>query len=402
MIEVVGIGAAGWESVASGQRELVTQAQLVLGSPRQLDLLPAVEGQRRVPWPRDLRGALPGLVSSHGSRPTVVLASGDPLLAGVGATLVELFGAAAVRIHPAVSSPALAWARMGWAADTVELIRLRGDDLDLVRRALFPGRRLLVLSRDAGTPGELAEVLRSSGFGPSALTVLGDLGTPEESRVDGRADGWFGSSPALNIVCVECRSDTADGGWSLAPGLPDAAYEHDGQLTKRHLRASALAQLLPRPGELLIDVGAGAGSVGIEWMRSHPSCRAVAVERDAVRAGRIAANAHRLGVPGLQVVTGSAPEVLAGLAPPDAVFIGGGAETETVDACWSMLRPGGRIVVHAVTQETEVLLAGCRRRYGGVLARISVEHLEPLGRFSAWLPARAVVEWSAVKVEVIG
>ncbi len=402
VIDVVGIGAAGWESLAPEQRDRVLTARLVLGGRRHLDLLPDVEGQQRQSWPTDLRAALPEMCRGHEVQTIAVLASGDPLLAGVGGTLVELFGAAAVRIHPAVSSPSLARARMGWPADTVELVRLRGDDLDLVRRAVFPGRRLLVLSRDAATPGELAEVLRSSGFGPSALTVLGDLGTPEESRVDGRADGWFGSSPALNIVCVECRSDTVGGTWSLAPGLPDEAYEHDGQLTKRHLRASALAHLLPRPGELLVDVGAGAGSVGIEWMRTHPSCRAVAVERDAVRAGRIATNAHRLGVPGLLVVTGSAPEALAGLAQPDAIFIGGGAGTETVDACWSMLRPGGRIVVHAVTQETEVLLAECRRRYGGTLARISVEHLEPLGRFSAWLPARAVVEWSAVKAEVIG
>jgi len=323
VIDVVGIGAEGWESLAPDQRDRVLGARLVLGGRRHLDLLPDVEGQQRQSWPTDLRSALPAMLRGHEDQTIAVLASGDPLLAGVGGTLVELFGAAAVRIHPAVSSPSLAGARMGWPADTVELVRLRGDDLDLVRRAVFPGRRLLVLSRDAATPAELAEVLRSSGFGPSALTVLGDLGTPEESRVDGLADGWSALSPALNIVCVECRSDTTDGGWSLAPGLPDEAYEHDGQLTKRHLRASALAHLLPRPGELLVDVGAGAGSVGIEWMRSHPSCRAVAVERDAVRAVRIAANAHRLGVPDLQVVTGPAPEALAGLDRPDAVFIGG-------------------------------------------------------------------------------
>lgn len=396
MIDVVGIGAAGWPSLAAEQRDLVRDAGRVVGSRRQLDLLPSVEGQQRLVWPKDLRAALPELLAGHESTPVVVLASGDPLVAGVGCTLIDLLGAEGVRIHPGVSSVALARARLGWPDDTVELIRLRGDDLDLVRRSLFPGRRLLILSRDGRTPRELAALLRDSGFGPSLLTVLGDLGTAQESRLAGTAAAWVQDAPALNIAGLECGTE-AEGSWSLVPGLPDEAYEHDGQLTKRHLRASALAHLLPRPGELLLDVGAGAGSVAVEWMRAHPSCRAVAVERDPDRAARISVNARALGVPGLQVVTGSAPEALAALPNPDAVFVGGGAGAATLDVCWLMLSPGGRIVVHAVTQETEQLLVERRGRYGGELARILVEHLEPLGRFSGWKPARAVVEWSAVK-----
>lgn len=396
MIDVVGIGAAGWPTLAAAQREIILQAQLVLGSSRQLNLLPEAPGQRREAWPPDLRTALLALKKGQDSRAVVVLASGDPLVAGVGAAVVELFGAAAVRIHPAVSSPALARARMGWPSDTVALIRLRGDDLDLVRRALFPGRRLMILSRDAATPGELAALLRDGGFGPSAMTVLGDLGAATETRIDGSAQEWSRAAPPLNIVCVECRTEVA-GGWSLAPGLPDEAYEHDGQLTKRHLRASALAHLLPRPGELLIDVGAGAGSVAIEWMRSDQTCQAIAVEPNLDRAARIAVNAHALGVPGLRVVTGSAPEALDSLPRAAATFVGGGASPATLEACWSLLLPGGRIVVHAVTRETDMLLSQCRIRYGGALARVMVEHLEPLGQFSGWKPARAIVEWSATK-----
>ena len=186
--------------------------------------------------------------------------------------------------------------------------------------------------------------------------------------------------------------------WSLIPGLPDAAFDHDGQLTKRDLRASALAHLAPQPGQLLWDVGAGAGSIAIEWLRSDPSCRAVAVERDHDRVKRIEVNARRLGVPGLGIVHGEAPEELVGLPQPDAIFVGGGATVEVVDACWSALRTGGRLVVHAVTVETEMIITGHWRRLGGELTRIGVERLEPIGGHHGWKPSRAVVQWSVTKL----
>lgn len=390
------MGAAGWDSLAPAERALVLGAARVLGGSRHLDLLPEVPGQQRLVWPTDLRQALPGLVEGHQQRPVVVLASGDPLLAGVGVTIVDLFGAA-VRVHPAVSSVALAAARLGWAADSYALVRLRGADVDLVRRELVDGRRILVLSRDAGTPAEVATLLVKEGYGRSTLTVLGDLGAATESRRDLVAEDWDGSAPDLHVLAVQCVAGPDAAASSLGPGLPDHAFDHDGQLTKRDVRASALAHLQPRPGQLLWDVGAGAGSVGIEWMRSHPSCRAIAVEQHEARAKRIHGNAGRLGVPGLAVVTGTAPEALAGLAAPDAVFVGGGASAETLARTWAALRPGGRLVVHAVTQETEMLLAGCWREHGGELTRISVEHLEPIGRSHGWKPARAVVQWSATK-----
>lgn len=397
MIEVVGIGAAGWASLAPAERSRVLAARRVLGGARHLELLPAIPGQLRTPWPADLRGALPALVTGHETEPVVVLASGDPLLAGVGGTLVELFGADAVRVHPHVSSVALAAARMGWSADSYAVVRLRGADVDLVRRELYPGRRLLVLARDADSPAELAALLVDCGYGDSVLTVLGDLGSAAETRQDRPAAAWSGRGPDLQVVCVSCTAAPAAEGGSLAAGLPDTVYDHDGQLTKRDVRASALARLQPRPGELLWDVGAGAGSIAVEWMRSHPSCRALAVEQHAPRVKRITANAAALGVPGLQTVLGTAPAALEGLPAPDAVFVGGGASEETLARCWSALRPGGRLVVHAVTQETELLLASCWREHGGELTRIAVEHLEAIGRSHGWKPARAVVQWSAVK-----
>jgi precorrin-6Y C5,15-methyltransferase (decarboxylating) len=408
VIDVVGISAVGWSSLGSAERQLVAAAGRLLGSQRQLDLIPPVPGQQRISWPSPLRPALSRLLAGHEETPTVVLASGDPLLAGIGSTLIDIFGPAAVRVHPAVSSEALARARMGWSAESVEMVRLIEVGGDVIRRFLSPGRRLLVLSRDSGTPAEVARVLREAGFGPSRVTVLSELGGPQEAAVELAADDLFrgpprGSNqsehrfPDLNIVCVTCRTDRVSALWSTVPGLPDDAYAHDGQLSKREVRASALAQLRPSPGELLWDVGAGAGSVGIEWLRSHPTCRAIAIERDQDRAARIKANAARLGVPGLAVLEGSAPAALIGLESPDAVFVGGGVSRGSLDAAWNALVGGGRLVVHAVTLQTEQLILDYWRRLGGELSRISVEQLRPIGSHHGWQPARAVVQWSVQK-----
>jgi precorrin-6Y C5,15-methyltransferase (decarboxylating) len=326
----------------------------------------------------------------------VALASGDPLLAGVGTTLVELVGAETVRIHPAVSSVALARARMGWAEESTQSLRLRGGDLDELRRWLFPGHRVIILSRDAASPSEVARLLTDAGYGDSSVTVLGDLDTEIESRVEALARDWSDEAPALNVICVACVGSSGPAA-SLAPGLPDEVFDHDGQLTKRDLRASALARLMPRPGELLWDVGAGAGSIAIEWVRCGYECRAIAVEHNLDRVKWIRGNAEALGVPGLAVLHGEAPGALASLPQPDAVFVGGGGTSETIEQAWSALRPGGRLVVHAVTQETETIVVKCWKRLGGELTRLSVEHLEPIGRYHGWRPARAVVQWSAIK-----
>ena len=395
MIEVIGLSARGWSDLPERLRTLIQQAEVLLGSPRQLSLIPQFSDQQRLPWPSPLRKGLPRLLSEVARSRTVALASGDPLLAGIGSTLIEMLGAAEVRIRPAVSSVALARARMGWSEESTRLVRLRGDDLDVVRRDVFPGRRLIILSRDADSPAAVAQLLSDAGYGDSVITVLGDLDTDAESRIDMVARDWIGSVPALNVTCVRCAGSHAAA--SLAPGLPDQVFDHDGQLTKRDLRASAMAHLMPRPGELLWDVGAGAGSIAIEWLRSDPGCRAIAVERDLDRVKRIRSNAEALGVPGLEVLHGQAPEVLASMSKPDAVFLGGGASGETLEHSWLALQPGGRMVVHAVTQETEMIVVDSWKRYGGELSRLSVEHLEPIGRYHGWRPARAVVQWSSIK-----
>ena len=394
-ITVVGVGADGWAGVPERLRALVLAAEAVLGGRRHLAMLPDAPGQLRRTWPSPLREGLSPLLASLEGRRVVALASGDPLVSGIGTTLVELLGTDAVRVEPAVSSVALARARMGWPAHGCAVVSLVGRDPRLLMRELSPGRRVLVLSSDATTPGTVAALLAGAGYGSSRLTVLGDLGADAESRSSTTADDLLGvppeQVPRLHVLALELSGPA---GYGLVSGLPDAAFEHDGQLTKRDLRASALARLAPSPGLHLWDVGAGAGSVAVEWMRAHPSCAATAVEADSGRAERIGRNAGRLGVPGLRVVTGRAPDVLVGLDTPDAVFVGGGATRPGVlDTCLEALGPGGRIVVHGVTLETEHLLAEAYRRHGGELSRLAVETAAPVGTFTGWTPARTVTQW---------
>ncbi|OBK82793.1 bifunctional cobalt-precorrin-7 (C(5))-methyltransferase/cobalt-precorrin-6B (C(15))-methyltransferase [Mycolicibacter sinensis] len=392
---VLGIGADGWAGLTEPARERVLAADAVIGAPRHLAMLPESPGQQRHDWPSPLRAGLPALFDSLAGRQVVALASGDPLLSGVGNTLIDLFGADRVTIVPAVSSVTLARARLGWPAESAAVIR--AGDIHAVLRELAPGRRVLVLSTDETTPAQLAALLVARGYGASRMTVLGDLGGDAESRRDSIAETFpslKGPVPRLNIVALELTGPLLSG-WGWVPGLPDQAYDHDGQLTKRDLRAAALARLAPAPGQLLWDVGAGAGSVGIEWMRAHPSCRTIAVEAEQARAQRISANARNLGVPALRVVCDTAPTALAGLPGPDAVFVGGGLSRPGVlDACLVALRPGGRLVAHAVTLETEAQLAAAYAEHGGELTRIQVEHAAPLGAFTGWRPARAVTQWA--------
>ena len=397
MIEVVGIGAEGWESLAPTPRALVLGAELLLGGARQLSLVPPVEGQERREWPTPLRARLPDLLERYGGGRLVALASGDPLVAGIGGTLVELLGTDAVRIHPAVSSVALARARMGWDAATVDVVRLVSPTASELRAQVAPGRRLVALSRDADSPAAIASLLVEAGFSTSVLTVFGNLGSPEESRQEASAATGVNDPPALNLVCVECVADREVEAYSRVPGLPDEAYEHDGQLSKRIVRAAALAHLRPGRGELLWDLGAGAGSVSIEWCRAAAGARAIAVEADAERAARIGRNADRLGVIALQIVSGGNADAVSRLPRPDAVFVGGGATPELLCAALDRLRPGGRLVAHAVTVETEALLLDRHARFGGDVSRIAVDHLNPIGRFRGWQPARPVVQWSLVK-----
>ena len=390
MITVIGIAADGWAGLSEAAREHVLGAEVLLGGARHLTLVPPVPGQERRPWPRPLSD-LPALLQEHDGRRVVALASGDPFVSGIGTVLA---GLTEVHVLPAVSSVALARSRMRWSAESSEVVTLVGRDTDALRRELAPGRRLLVLSSDESTPAAVAGLLREEGWASSRMTVLGDLGSADERRLEGTAaELWRGAVPRLHVLALEVVGEPTPVTTWVA-GLPDDAYEHDGQLTKRDARASALSRLAPRPGALLWDVGAGAGSIGIEWLRAHALTEAVAVESDPDRAARIRRNASRLGVPRLTVVEGRAPEALDGLPTPDAIFVGGGMSESLLGHCLAVLAPHGRLVAHGVTLETEQLLAAAYRKHGGELTRIAVEHAAQLGGMTGWTPFRTVTQWA--------
>jgi precorrin-6Y C5,15-methyltransferase (decarboxylating) len=392
----VGIGADGLAGLGEAARAELRAAEVVVGSERQLALLPPGDAELRA-WPSPI-GPLVDELAAGPARPTCVLASGDPMLHGIGATLARRLGPGALRVHPHPSAFALACARLGWPAAETELVSAVGRPVDTVARLLQPGRRLIAYVTGARGAADVAELLRDRGFAPSRLVVLEQLGGPRERVTEHAAADFDADADPLHAVAVEVRPSPGTRPLALAPGLPDEAFAGDGQLTKRPVRAIALSALAPLPGELLWDVGAGSGSIGIEWLRCEPTARAIAVEARADRAEHVRANAARLGVPALDVRVGRAPEALLGLEAPDAVFVGGGVTAPgLLEACWAVLRPGGRLVANAVTVEGEGALLAARATHGGTLLRIALEHAQPVGRFTAWRAQLPVVQWAATR-----
>ncbi|NMX30861.1 precorrin-6y C5,15-methyltransferase (decarboxylating) subunit CbiE [Pseudomonas sp. WS 5413] len=395
-LTVVGIGEDGFKGLGRNARHALLRASRIIGGQRQLDLLPVcIRGEREL-WPSPF--SLEPLLARR-FEPVCVLASGDPMFYGVGASLARQVAADELLILPAPSSVSLAAARLGWPLQDVVTLSVVARPVVALNAHLASGVRLLVLSNDGRSPTAIAALLRASGFGPSRLSVFEHLGGAAERRIDGHAESWQDPAiAALNLVAIDCLADANTPRTSRLAGLPDSAFKHDGQLTKRDVRAMTLARLAPTPGELLWDVGAGSGSIGIEWMRAHPSCRALAIEADAGRQQLIEHNRDALGVPGLQLIRGSAPQALAGLEAPDAIFIGGGVTRDGVlDTCWQHLRPGGRLVANAVTLQSEMTLMAWRAQHGGELTRIHVAQAQPLGDFDTWRQALPITLLEVLK-----
>lgn len=378
-------------------RALIAGAELVMGGERHVALARALIRGEAWPWPRPI-GAAIALLEPWRGRPVVALASGDPFWYGVGTMLLRAVPADEVVVLPGPSALSLACARLGWAVQDTAVVSLCGRPLERLAPLLRSGRRILALSADATTPAAVAAYLCARGFGPSRLHVLEALGGPRERLRAAVAEAWdLGGIAALNLLAIEVAAGPDAVVLPLGGGLPDALFEHDGQLSKRGIRAITLSTLAPRGGELLWDVGCGSGSVGIEWLLRDPANRAIGIEIRADRAARAARNATALGVPHLEIVTGAAPAVLADLPAPDAVFVGGGVSAELLDVCWRALKPGGRIVVNGVTIETDALLIDALDRYGGTLDRITIARLDRIGGLRTLRPALPVTQWSATR-----
>nr|WP_294548230.1 precorrin-6y C5,15-methyltransferase (decarboxylating) subunit CbiE [uncultured Rhodopila sp.] len=397
-LSIVGIGEDGLDGLSPAARTLIAQASVVVGGRRHLSLAAALISGETLAWPHPPQAAFPAILARRDDSVCVV-ATGDPFFYGVGSLLAQLVPAEEIVCIPGISSFSLAASRLGWAVQDCALVTLHGRTLERIVPHFQPHARILALSWDQTTPARLAELLVRHGFPDARITVCEAMGGPRERIRHATASAFDldGIDP-LNLVALELAASAGARVIPLAPGLPDAWFEHDGQLTKQDIRALTLAALAPRQGELLWDIGAGSGSVGIEWMLSHPTNRAVAIERDSVRAGRIARNAACLGVPDLTVVQGSAPAALRDLPPPDAVFIGGGATAVgVIDAAWAALRSGGRMVINGVTIETQAVLIDRFRTLGGSLKTIQIAHADAVGGFHGMRPAMPVTQWSAVR-----
>lgn len=397
-LTILGIGEDGVEGLSSSARALLTAADLVMGGTRHLALAQSLIQGEHLSWPSPIEDAFPALLSRRGHR-VVVLASGDPYCFGIGATLARIVPPDETLCLPAPSAFSLACARLGWALPEIATISFCGRPLTAIHPLLQPGRRILALSAGATTPAELADLLTTRGFGPTHLHVLEALGGASERIRAITADQDVpGDVAPLNLVALEIVPGQNAQVIPLTTGLPDHFFAHDGQLTKREIRAVTLSALAPRAGEILWDIGCGSGSVAIEWMLRHPANRAIAIDRHAERLARAATNAIHLGVPGLTLIAGSAPDALRDLPQPHAVFIGGGAtQGGVIAAAWSNLRSGGHLVINGVTLETEAVLIETCLRLGGTLTRISVERLDRIGTLHGFRPAMTVTQWTVTK-----
>lgn len=395
-LSVIGIGEEGQAGLSAAARSLLEQAQILVGGRRHLEFLDKSDRRERLAWGSPLQQTIDSILQRRGQR-VCVLATGDPMWYGIGATLARQIPLEEMTILPAPSAFSLACSRLGWPLTDVDTLSLCGRDPALLLGYLYPGVRLLLLSGDRRTPATVAHLLRESGFGKSQMSVLERMGSPEERMIQGNAATWTPEVLAdLNTIAIDVQGETQQR--RCVPGLPDEAYLHDGQLSKREIRAVTLSSLAPQPGQLLWDVGAGCGSISIEWLRSDRRCRAIAIETHPQRLQYLADNAAALGVPQLEIVAGKAPEALADLPQPHCIFIGGGLTTpHLLDTCWQALPPGGRLVANAVTVESEHKLLQAQQAWGGELTRLAIQRAQPLGRFLSWKAMAPVTQWSVWK-----
>ncbi|MGQ0683105.1 precorrin-6Y C5,15-methyltransferase (decarboxylating) subunit CbiT [Bradyrhizobium sp.] len=386
---IIGVGEDGLGGLSEASRKALAEAETVFGGERHLALVGVAE--RGHPWPVPFDA---NCVLSCRGRPTAVLASGDPFWHGVGGTLAEKLHAGEWIAHSAPSTFSLAAARLGWRLESIVCLGLHAAPFERLVPHLVCGARIICLVRDGKAGGDLAAWLTERGWGASPLWTLSALGGPRECVRQLRADSYT-AEPGESLVTIALEPRGSKG-VARSSGLSDDLFVHDGQITKRPVRALALSALSPLPGERLWDIGAGSGSISVEWALGEGS--AIAVEARQDRAANIRRNAAAFGLAHrITVVEGTAPEILSSLETPDAVFIGGGLNVTLFDAVWSRVAAGTRLVAHGVTLETEALLADLHQRHGGELMRVEIAHAGPLGRYRSWEPVRPVVQWSAIK-----
>ncbi|WP_108819964.1 precorrin-6y C5,15-methyltransferase (decarboxylating) subunit CbiE [Pseudovibrio sp. Alg231-02] len=399
-LTIIGIGEDGFNGLSETAKSALKAASLIYGGARHLEFLQ--DGASNIScemkaWPSPLSKGIEELAVNRGQN-TVVLATGDPQWFGVGATLHRQFCAEEIEVIPHLSAFALATSRLGWPLQNVETLSLHGRPLDTLRGFLYPGARIIALTSNGAAPGEIADLLADEGYGASTLTILEHLGGPQEKVISREAEEYSDQAAELNTIAIEAKPIPNTPVLSRTPGLPDSAFRHDGKMTKQEVRAVTLAKLAPIPGQLLWDIGAGSGSIGIEWLRAAKDTKALAIEPLEKRHVFIRGNAAALGTPMLQLIEGKAPEALDNLPQPNAIFVGGGLTSAGIlKTCFEALPSGGRLVANAVTLEGEQVLAEGWKKYGGDLSRIAISRADPIGGLTGWRPLMPVTQWSLVK-----
>jgi precorrin-6Y C5,15-methyltransferase (decarboxylating) len=396
-LTIIGMGEDGYEGLSATAKLVLKNTDVIVGSERLFSFLPALKAERQE-WPQPFSAVVDQMKPLRG-RNTVILATGDPMNYGVARKLLEFIPFAEMTVIPHLSAFSHAASRMGWSLPDCDTLTLHGRDAANIESFIQPNAKLIVLTADASTIPEVARRLVARGFEKSSATVLENMGGERETKSSFIADALSTRAFSdLNTLAVQCVAGQNAKVWSRLAGLPDDAFIHDGQLTKREVRAATLAALSPAPDQHLWDIGAGCGSVGIEWMRSTRGCDAIAFESNDERLKMIAQNADRLGTPRLKIVAGQAPETLNGLPAPDAVFIGGGIGIPSVfETAWKKLKSGGRMVANVVTIEGEMHLYDLQEKHGGDLVRIEISNLTPIGPYRALKPRMAVTQWKAQK-----
>ncbi|MDG1972731.1 MAG: precorrin-6y C5,15-methyltransferase (decarboxylating) subunit CbiE [Paracoccaceae bacterium] len=391
---IIGIGEDGMDGLTVDARALVESAEVIIGGDRHHKLSPNVTAER-LKWPSPF-DAMIDEIKRHKGRRLVILVTGDPLWYSVGARILRAIPADEITFHPQLSAFQWASTRMGWSLADTETLTVHGRPAEQVIPYLAPCARLLLLTKNEGTPADIARILTSQGYGASQLTVLGALGGPNESRIDGTAADWEAEAPAFHLLAVEVLADDDATLIPRGPGLPDDAFAHDGKMTKQEVRAATLAKLWPRRKAMLWDIGSGCGSVAIEWMRAARDAEAIGLEPNAKRRALAQENALKLGAPRLKLIDAKAPEGLADLPTPDAIFIGGGLSPAVIAASITALPRHGHLVANAVTLESEAILIAAHAEHGGELTRIAISRAEPVGPFRGWRPLMTVTQWSLV------
>ncbi len=393
-LSLIGIGEDG--ALAPGGAEALWNADIVYGGDRHLQLAGTFSAERRT-WPSPFSSVFAELASLQGSK-VAVLATGDPMWFGIGSSLLKHFPPSEMTVLPALSAFQLAASRMGWALQDTECLSVHGRSVDLLRASLYPGARIIALTSNSETPRQVADLLADEGYGRTRMTVLEHLGGARERRVEGTAEDWSAEVAGFHTLALETVADPGLRFRARMPGLADDAFRHDGKMTKQDIRAVTLAELQPYPGALLWDIGAGCGSVAIEWLRAANRTRAIGLEPNPERRQMAAENAVALGVPHLDLKDAGAPDGLDGLPQPDAIFIGGGLTAPgMVEAALTALRPGGRLVANAVTLESEAVLLDAYHQHGGTLKKLSIHRAGSIGGLTGWRPLMPVTQWSFTK-----